>query len=66
MPSSSFQSLDLADLLVRLEDLLQRLDVALELVEQGERERVNAAYRQGVIGERKARTGHDPKVADDG
>ena len=66
MPAQSFQSLDLADLVERLEDLLQRLDVALDALEQGERDRINAAYKQGVEDERKHRTGHDPKVGDDG
>jgi uncharacterized protein (UPF0335 family) len=28
-------------------------------------EKLNQAYRQGVADERKARTGRDPKVADD-
>jgi hypothetical protein len=65
MPTQSFQSLDLADLLGRLEDLLQRLDrleVALEPGEQRQRDRINAAYRQGVEDERKHRTGRDSKV----
>jgi hypothetical protein len=66
MPTQSFQSLDLADLVERLEDLLQRLDLALERAEQGERDLINAAYRQGVQDERKARTGRDPKVENDG
>jgi hypothetical protein len=68
MPAQSFQSLDLADLLERLEDLLQRLDrldVALERAEQRQRDRINAAYREGVEDERKHRTGVDPKVARD-
>ena len=62
MPAQSFQSLDMAELLERLADLLQRLDVALERVEQGERDRINAAYRQGIEDERKHRTGVDTKV----
>jgi hypothetical protein len=66
MPTQSFQSLDQAELLDRLADLLRRLEVALGRVEQGERDRINAAYRQGVADERKHRTGRDPKVADDG
>jgi hypothetical protein len=33
--------------------------------EQGERDLINAAYRQGVQDERKARTGRDPKVEND-
>jgi hypothetical protein len=69
MPTQSFQSLDLADLLGRLEDLLQRLDrleVALERAEQRHRDRINAAYRLGVEDERKHRTGRDPKVQQDG
>jgi hypothetical protein len=65
MPTQSFQSLDLAELVERLADLLQRLDVALERVERGERDRFNAAYRQGVEDERKHRTGRDPKVEND-
>ena len=66
MPTQSFQSLDLADLVDRLEDLVRRLDVVLKLAEERERDRINAAYRQGVEDERKHRTGRDPKVADDG
>jgi hypothetical protein len=66
MPTQSFQSLDLAELLERLADILQRLDAALERSEQGERERMNAAYQQGVADERKRRTGRDPKVSRDG
>jgi len=66
MPTQSFQRLDLADLVDRLEDLVRRLDVVLELAEERERDRINAAYRQGVEDERKHRTGHDPKVAHDG
>ena len=63
MPTQSFQRLDLADLVDRLEDLVRRLDVVLELAEERERDRINAAYRQGVEDERKHRTGRDPKVA---
>jgi hypothetical protein len=66
MPTQSFQSLDLADLAERLEDLVRRLDVVLEHAEQRERDGINAAYRQGVADERKHRTGRDPKVVDDG
>jgi hypothetical protein len=46
----------------RLTELVDRLDK----VEHALTDKLNDAYRQGVADERKARTGHDPKVADDG
>ena len=65
MPTQSFQSLDLAELLERLADMLQGLDAALERVEQGEHEAMNADYQQRVADERKHRTGRYPKVSRD-
>lgn|SRR5512132_1287040 len=50
---------ELARRLIEIDDRLDRL-------EQATTDKLNEAYRQGVADERKARTGHDPKVADDG
>jgi hypothetical protein len=46
--------------------LLTEIVDRLDKVEQALTDKLNDAYRQGVADERKARTGHDPKVADDG
>jgi hypothetical protein len=43
--------------LTEIVDRLGRLEQALT-------DKLNEAYRQGVADERKARTGHDPKVAE--
>jgi hypothetical protein len=45
----------------QLTDIVDRLDK----VEQGLTDRLNESYQQGVADACKARTGHDPKVADD-
>jgi hypothetical protein len=45
----------------QLTEIVDRLD----RLEQALTDKLNEAYRQGVADERKARTGHDPKVADD-
>jgi uncharacterized protein (UPF0335 family) len=45
----------------QLTDLVDRL----ERLEEVTANKLNQAYQQGVADERKARTGHDPKVADD-
>ena len=50
------------ELVCRLTEIADRLD----RVEQAFAERLNESYQQGVADERKARTGRDPKVADDG
>jgi hypothetical protein len=50
------------ELVRRLTEIVDRLD----RLEQALTDKLNEAYRQGVTDERKARTGHDPKVADDG
>jgi hypothetical protein len=48
---------EIARQLTEIVDRLGRLEQALT-------DKLNEAYRQGVADERKARTGHDPKVAD--
>jgi hypothetical protein len=51
-----------------LDQILRRLielDERLDRVEQAFADKLNKTYRQGVTDERKARTGHDPKVVDD-
>jgi hypothetical protein len=53
--------LQLEELAARLYTLTERFD----RLDQAFTDKLNEAYRQGVTDERKARTGHDPKVADD-
>jgi hypothetical protein len=53
--------IDLEKLVHQLSDLADRL----ERLEEATANKLNEAYQQGVADERKARTGHDPKVADD-
>jgi hypothetical protein len=59
------QTLDQQEHGPRLSSLAARID-RLEAQMQDMIDKLNEAYRQGVADERKARTGHDPKVADDG
>jgi hypothetical protein len=49
-----------------LDQIDAEIDDRLDRLEQATTDKLNEAYRQGVADERKARTGHDPKVADDG
>ena len=58
------QTLDQQEHGPRLRALAARID-RLEAQMQDIIEKLNAAYRQGVTDERKARTGRDPKVGDD-
>jgi hypothetical protein len=44
----------------QLTDLVDRLDRLEEITAN----KLNESYQQGVADERKARTGHDPKVAE--
>jgi hypothetical protein len=56
------KTLDQAELVRQLKSL----DKRLELLEQAIADKLNESYQQGVADERKARTGRDPKVGDDG
>lgn len=42
------------------------LDRRLDRLEQAITDKLNESYQQGVADACKARTGHDPKVANDG
>jgi uncharacterized protein (UPF0335 family) len=58
------QTSDQQELGPRHRALVARID-RLEAQIQDMIDKLNEAYRQGVADERKARTGHDPKVDDD-
>jgi hypothetical protein len=58
----TLDQIDLEKLVHQLSELAGRLDK----IEEAFTDRLNQAYTQGVQDATKARTGHDPKVADDG